>query len=79
MMIPYAGCRPAIGRLPGAGFPSDYRHLLSIFGLLAPPIFGVMAPLLTAISGARTGLQECAILPVFATANSEQKRHFKAA
>jgi hypothetical protein len=42
---------------------------VSIVGALAPPIFGVMAPLRPFISGAQTGLQECAILGILAMPN----------
>lgn len=41
---------------------------MSIVGIKAPPIFGVMAPLRAGISGAQTGVQECAIWRDFAIA-----------
>ena len=41
---------------------------MSNFGIKAPRVFGIKAPLRSAISGARTGGQECVIFPVFATA-----------
>jgi hypothetical protein len=50
---------------------------VSISGIKAPPIFGVMSPLLTNNSRAQTGLQECSISTVFATSlfdkNPDQK------
>jgi hypothetical protein len=49
-----------------------YTYILSISGIKAPPIFGVMAPLRPLISGAQTGLQECSISTVLATSFSIQ-------
>jgi len=49
-------CRPYRAKTKGK-VERFNGYLLSIFGIKAPPVFGVMAPFLAADFGARTGVK----------------------